>query len=548
MRTRIINPLIPCLFLLVAAWNVPARAGWPWSSSPLVTIDGEEYSTEDFRHWWTNWKEDRQPLPATPDPYIDWILEYREAERMKLYETPQYRRKVLTFLKARALMMLKAEEIDSRITIDEKQIRTRYRKEYSPITRLLVLSLNDMDAARALAARLPEPVTADGLKEIATRQKGKIGLREKILRPVAMDKETKSALALLKPGQLSPPLARPHGAVLLYVLDIQSGDDQDYQLMRTKIRQDLWKEEEARLTAVLLRRLRKKYDVWVDMERVAALDISAPLDSFSDSEIIIRTKRGSVSAKHFMQQVQRQIAFRRNNGFPQAEPQSLKQQILNGIIDQTLTTWESLERGYEKKEPFRDDYLFYCRNNLIRQLEQRLFTTSGSIDDQEIKSYYSRHLKEFTRPAMIKMIIVEGSADGLRKLWTEVAAGGDFRELASRYTGHPVVVRELPADHLEKEVRDVVDGLTNGELSHVFTVKGHLSLIQLLEKKPARPQPLEQVSGRIRRLIREENRKKARRDFLNKLRENAVIDVNTAAWKELQLEMEDEYAEKSDPS
>ncbi|MCF6188719.1 MAG: hypothetical protein L3J49_14745, partial [Desulfobulbaceae bacterium] len=106
-------------FFLILLLSVSfVHAGWlPWGNSALVTIDGREYSGDDFRVWWENLREKDMVLPETPDPFVDWVLMFREAERMQLYQDPDYRKKVLTFLKARTLMLLKAEEVDSRISI-----------------------------------------------------------------------------------------------------------------------------------------------------------------------------------------------------------------------------------------------------------------------------------------------------------------------------------------------------------------------------------------------------------------------------------------------
>ncbi|MDH4321178.1 MAG: hypothetical protein OEV73_06730, partial [Desulfobulbaceae bacterium] len=105
---------------------------WFGRDKPLVAINGIEYRAEDFKNWWQNWQEKDQPLPETLDPFIEWQLMAKEAKRMELDNTPTYQRKIAVFLSVRSLMLLKYEEIDSKIVVDEQAIRQEYESSYTP--------------------------------------------------------------------------------------------------------------------------------------------------------------------------------------------------------------------------------------------------------------------------------------------------------------------------------------------------------------------------------------------------------------------------------
>ncbi len=540
MRTPLTFVLTGLLAMLLFSFPRTVEAAWLWGSDTLVTIDGQRYSTDEFRSWWKNWREKDQPLPSTPQPFIDWIVEYREAERMKLYEDPLYRRKVMTFLKARALMMLKAEAVDSRITINEHELKARYRREYVPRYYLHVLRFPDQEAAENLLKKIGSDLIDEArLQELAQDGKNKMTLQSLWVRP-PQDPELKAALQGVPVGGHSQVLKRHGGSVVLVVAKVDQGSDEDFARVRPRIRRKLWQEQEDRLTVELLKKLREKYKVHIDEDRLETLDIDAPLDSFSDDDILITTSRGSISARQFMIQIQNQRRFREKNGFAPEDPGRLKARVLSGIIDQTLTTWESLDRGYEKKPPFRDDYLFYCRHHLIMNLEKRVLTGTDTIDRQQIEQYYQQHIKEFTKPEMVRMVIVEGSRKELQALWAEAVTGGDLRKLAAERFGHQVPVREVPADHLDPVVRKVVSSLTPGELSPIFAVKGHVSLLQLLQLIPASPAPLERVEKRIRQILSRQRQEEQRQAFLAKLRAQSSITVDEKAWRQLKQQLEQE--------
>ena len=122
---KIIRPLTLAVMLFFVSLS-PLRASWlPWSSSTLVTVNGKEYSTADFSNWWKNWRGKGMSIPDTPAPYVDWVLLYRQGEKMHLYDTPAYRMKVMILLKARSLMMLKYDEVDSKIKISRQELWQR---------------------------------------------------------------------------------------------------------------------------------------------------------------------------------------------------------------------------------------------------------------------------------------------------------------------------------------------------------------------------------------------------------------------------------------
>ena len=118
--------LTSILILLAALALLPAAPAAAWlfgSDDTLVTIDGTRYSAEDFKRWWQFWKEAEQPLPKTPDPYIDFLLLAREGERMELYAKPDFQRQTRVFLTSRTLLMLKNDAVDSQIKLSDADIK-----------------------------------------------------------------------------------------------------------------------------------------------------------------------------------------------------------------------------------------------------------------------------------------------------------------------------------------------------------------------------------------------------------------------------------------
>ena len=117
---RIVSTLILpiCLTLLFA---MPSAA-WLFGDDPLVTIDGDSYTSEDFKNWWKYWQEEDMALPETPDPYIDWLLLSREATQMDFPNDPSFKRQMRIFVQSRTLLLVKYDSVDSQIEVTDDDI------------------------------------------------------------------------------------------------------------------------------------------------------------------------------------------------------------------------------------------------------------------------------------------------------------------------------------------------------------------------------------------------------------------------------------------
>jgi hypothetical protein len=534
-----------CLFLLLAAAD-PVRGGWlSWNGDILVTIDGSEYTAEDYHAWWKNWREPGMDPPETPGPFIDWMLLLREAEKMRLYEDPGYRRKVLTFLKARTLMLLKAEEVDSKIEITDDELWQRYRENYVPLYQLNILFFDSRENADAFLEEIDDRKLADGeLKDLVSREKGLLQIETGWHRKVSVDPGWHDIISGLREGYLSSPVDSRQGVVVLRLQDKKDGDREDFATVRKEIENKLWKERSDQLTRELLKNLREKYNVSINRERISKLDINAPPESFS-GEPVVTTSHGTISEQEFMAQLRRTMKYWHPEDSGEEAAEHFKMQVINGIIDQTLTSWEGLARGYEKEPPFEDVYVFYCQHRMIRALEEKIFKPQVKVTPEDVRAHYEAHIERYSRPETVRLVHVEGSHDDMSALWTAVAMGGDLRAVAMERFERTPAIREVPLSHLDPEVRGVVEKLTREELSPVFPVNGHAGLVQLIDRTPAQPQPFATVSGRIHEQLHEERLNKVREEYLQRLRAGSSIEVNEEVWRQINKEMEQADADET---
>ena len=136
MSVKVLNWILKIFFLLclsVLFCGVPQEASAFWFSGgePLLKINDVAYTSSDFRVWWREWREPGSKLPKDMTPFVEWMLLVQEAREMELEDNREYRRKVDIFLKSRSLIMLKQEEVVSRLKEPEKEVLwLEYEKKY----------------------------------------------------------------------------------------------------------------------------------------------------------------------------------------------------------------------------------------------------------------------------------------------------------------------------------------------------------------------------------------------------------------------------------
>lgn len=522
----------------------PLRASWlPWSGSTLVTVNGKGYSTDDFSDWWKNWREKGMSVPETPAPYVDWLLLYRQGEKMHLYDTPAYRMKVMIFLKARSLMMLKYDEVDSKIEISKQELWQRYRKLYVPRWQVNVISFhNKQDADAAYKKLLAGTITVEELHKQEGSRGGAIAVKSRWQRPYNTNIGWQKILLGLGKSGFSKPTVSRNSVLILQLLSTAGADKKDFAKLKEGISRKLWREKEGFYTNRLLKRLWKKYHVQVNRKLLKKLDVNTPAADLGDKNIITMDE-GSVSVKEFMQKLRAQRKFRREYGFKDAAFR-YKEQVLDGIISQTLTTRAGLDRHYEKKPPFDKIFQFYLRHRLVMALEKQVFLPRAKVSAAEIKTFYNKNIREFSRPASFRLALSKGSRQEMKDLWVETVAGGDFMTLARKKASHGAsLVHTFTEDDMDPGMKTAVAGLaTKGDVSQVFPWKGRYALVQLLDHQPASTLPLERVKDFIARQLKQDKIKAVRADYLKKLRAAAVIQVNDKVWQGLRrkLRREDE--------
>ena len=513
---------------------------WFWQDDALLTINGQQFSAEEYRHWWSHWREKGMASPTTPESFIDWQLMVQEGRRMELDQLPALQQKVQTFIKVRSLMQLKAEEVDGRVKIDQQQQRQRYQFDYLPFLNCRIYFFHQPDQAAKQRQALDDgSLSLAALAELPALQGGPSLVEERVLRLPQLNSQWQQALDQAGAGELHGPLAMDKGAFLVEVLQRGGGDDDDFALVVKGIKAKLQEEQEARLTTELVARLRQKFAVEVEEEVLAVIGDDGAGSPPGDKPLL-RSSKGVISAADFQAMLSRERAFRQRYKFKDEEAMALKSRVLDSMVAQTLISWEALERHYEQRSPLKEMVAFYQDHRLVREVESRFIKPASSVSSDEVKRYYLDNVRRYSHPETVGVAMVEGEEELITMIVEEIRQGRDFFSVVERHFPTGVPTRQLPLNHFSSQVQKILGGLQQGEVSSKFKVGEQYSLLKLVNRRQQTAMPLQQVGAEIERQLIEERTRKAREDFLTRLREQSTIVVDDKRWQQLAAQLNSE--------
>jgi len=531
------------LSLILLAVCLPASAALAfWGDGDyLVEINDTKLTEEDYRHWWSEWQDPGMAVHESLDDYIDFMLLSQEARDMQLTENPSYKQKLLVFLKVRALMQLKSEEIDAKKQIPARdELWSDYVKEYTPVLNLQMIAVQDEEQANVIqgfrAAGVPFEKLAEsaGLKTVA-EQLQSTGL----MRYTRIPEELRDAVLELQKGQVAGPVPFGHAWYFIKVLDRQEGTEEDFESVKQALIRKSLKRQEYQLTQELLERLMKQYEVVVDRELIDSIGPDGP--AAGDAEkIAISIDSFKVPASFVYASIQK-TQETRGHAKRQAEAfAESKQRIVDDILVQTLTEKDSLARHYEQVPPLKYVYDFYAQYRLVKEFEETVVRPAVQISEQDIADFYQKNAADFSREGVIEYASVTTNESELaRKISQQLKQGKDFFTIMEPISPAGVKIEKQPLGQLPVEIQEAVRSLASGQVATV-TEGNNTHFVKVVRSAETQVVPLEQVREMIQKSLEKQRFQEIRADYIGQLRERSTIKQNKSAWKSLRKQLLEE--------
>ena len=249
----------------------------------------------------------------------------------------------------------------------------------------------------------------------------------------------------------------------------------------------------------------------------------------------------------------------------------LKKNLLESLISRELLYQESQKRGItvgqeqvEKqlvavKKHYPDDDAFkkalkkahYTESGVKDQLRRAIaidkfieqeLKSKIQITDKDVRDYYDSHKDLFRRPAQIRAshILIklgpnptkeekEKALKKIKEIQQKVKKGGDFAELAKKYSEGPSAKRGgdlgyFSRGQMVKPFEDAAFSLDKGQVSDVVQTVFGYHLIKVTDKRPETTLPFEKIKDRLKQYLVEQKLQKMVKDYAENLKKKAKIE------------------------
>lgn len=203
-----------------------------------------------------------------------------------------------------------------------------------------------------------------------------------------------------------------------------------------------------------------------------------------------------------------------------------KKKFLNMIVDREVLSQEAKKSGMDKDPAYLEEVELAKKEILVNIMAQKL--NKDKVSDEAIKAYFNKNNKEFQLVHASHILVkTEEEAQKIKK---ELAAGGDFAELAKKYSTDPGSGSKggdlsfFSRKQMVPAFSDLAFKLKPGEMGGPVKTQFGYHLIKVLEVKNQKFEELTQENTRtIRTAIIN--------DEIEKLKSKGKVTINEEALK-----------------
>ncbi len=205
----------------------------------------------------------------------------------------------------------------------------------------------------------------------------------------------------------------------------------------------------------------------------------------------------------------------------------------NNLQDDELFEAALAESGMTE-ESLRERY----RNSFMVQRAAQGEFRSTEITQEELKIFYEQDKDKYAVPAKVELqqMIFPVAADGsdteavgnrVLAMLERVEGGADLQAEATLAGVELQELGAIPIQDLRPELVELLKPLGDGDFSDPAVTAGGIQVLRLVQRIPEGYQPFEEVEGEIRRRETERVFYEQRSGFIDRLKENYLVEVHS---------------------
>ena len=499
----------------------------------VATVAGEPITLDEFNRnlAWAQGAKRSEVLRRL----VNARLIVQEARRIGLDELPEVKNMVDAFSKVTLREELMERQVKD-LKVDDQEVDRLYKesiKEWK-ISSVMVEKEND---AKKMVQEIKEGKNFDELsKQIVAEQKAKRGEQGEWLKVKDINPQVVNVVSKMKLGSVSPIIPIKSGSVILRLEDVRYSEDPEAM---KQAREEALKRKKVQALKDYSNALIKKY-AKVNQGVLNALNYESKTPGF---EALLKDKRpvaeikgeNPITAGELTQDLRMQFFHGVERAIESKKLNSKKAPALEEIIYKRVFRKEALRLGLEKTESYQNRVQEYETSVLFGTFVNKVIVPDIKLKEEEIKTHYNKHIKEYTMPEMmkIKSLVFTKREDGESAI-EKLRKGTEFQWLAANAEGQvdqnseglltfdekPIVTKDLP-----EGVQKAIHGARAGDFRLYESPQSYFYVLAIKDVIPSKPQPYEEAREAVAKRLFDEKVKKAVEDYADKLRALSEVKI-----------------------
>jgi parvulin-like peptidyl-prolyl cis-trans isomerase-like protein len=474
------------------------------------------------------------------DRLINVKLVVQEAKRIGLDEIPEFQTAVDDY-STQTLAWLLMHEVTKDAKADPAVVEKMYRERVVE-WKIKSLFFEKEDDAKNMLAALKAGKSYEELAEKAVSEKKVKSIEEgSFVKPKDLQPNIAQAIATMETGSVSP------------IIKVQSGKTTGYtifKIMDKRYPESPQEREEAERYALRDKQfiiweeyktsLLKKY-VKINDKVLKGLDYEASIEKFPKMQEDKRTVaeiqgEEPITVGELTEELGRKFWHGVEEAAKSKKLNKDKRPTLIQMISKRVLKKEELMRGIDKSQEFQNGLREFNNSTLFGLFVERVVFPDVKGTEEDLKSYFEAHKKEYQYPAMVKMtsLTFEKKSDAesaLKELekgtdmdWVRTNAEGvlaksEDDELSS-LNGSVLSVNSLPSS-----LAKIITNAHAGAFRLYEGPMGRFYVLSIEDMQPAKPQPYEEVREPISKKVFDEKLTQSIEDWFRKLRAASTVTV-----------------------
>lgn len=466
---------------------------------------------------------------------INARLIIQEARRMGLDELRELQKQVDVF----ARVTLRDELIErhvKNIKPDEKEVEKIY-KESVKEWKIKSILFEKEENAKRMENGLKKGKDFDKMmKKFLEDKTGKGNEGADYLKHKELLPEVAEAASKMKIGATSPIVKIKPGFVIFRLEDVRYPDDLK---VKEQVRREALHQKQMEAIMKYEGTLKAKY-AKVNVPLLKNLDFESKEPGFDkllkDKRVLVDIiGEKPITVGEFTDYMKQQLYHGVERAVQGKRLNKKKTEALEEMLQKRIFRKEALRLGIDKTESYRNKVKEHEGSLIFGAFVQKAVVPDVKLEEEEIKTYYDQHIKEYTYPEMVKITsLAFGKRDDAEKAIVNLRKGTDFQWVKANAEGQvdrntkgvlDFDGRLLTTKDLTEEIRKAVSGAKTGDFRLFESPQNHYYVLYIQEVVPSKPQPYVEAREKIARKVYDDKLKKALEEYADKLRAASDVKV-----------------------